>query len=221
VGSVEPAPPVAEAVFGERYRAALRYAQLLSVTGVERGLLGPREPARIWSRHLLNCAVVAELIPRDAELVDVGSGAGLPGLAVALARPDVRVALVEPLLRRSRFLDEAVTALDLTDRVRVIRGRAEDGEVRRAVAPTPVVLTRALAPLDRMVRWCLPLLEPGGWLLALKGRRAEEELATHAAVARRAGAVRWDVVSCGLGVVDPATAVIRVQRGGRKATTAR
>lgn len=223
LGELEPVPSGADAVFGRALPDAVRYAEFLATAGVERGLLGPREAGRIWARHLLNCAVAGELIPAGAVVVDVGSGAGLPGIAVALARPDLNVALVEPLLRRSRFLEEAVELLDLTGRVSVVRGRAEDAAVRADVGGVPVVLTRALAPLDRMVRWCLPLLAPGGWLLALKGASAGAELAAHADAVRRAGGVHSEVVVCGRGVVEPPTAVVRVQRrsGGGKATTAR
>jgi 16S rRNA (guanine527-N7)-methyltransferase len=209
---IEPMPPAGKLVFGARLPLARRYAELLASVGVERGLIGPREAARIWSRHLLNSAVVEELVPSSARVVDVGSGAGLPGIALALARPDLQVALVEPSLRRSEFLGEAVAALELADRVRVVRGRAEDKETYRAVGGSAIVVARAVAPMDRMVRWCLPLLVPGGWLLALKGARAKDELVEHAAAVRRAGGVFAEVTSCGSGLVEPPTAVIRVQR---------
>ncbi len=140
--------------------------ELLATHGVERGLLGPREVPRLWERHLLNCAVLEPLIPADAAgLCDVGSGAGLPGLVLAALRPDLAVTVLEPLLRRTTFLTEAVDALGLT-RVEVLRGRAEDWAGRRT---WPVVTARAVAPLDRLAGWCLPLLTPGGLLLALKG----------------------------------------------------
>src|SRR3954447_14587324 len=153
---IEAVPAPAAKVFGSRLPLAVRYAELLGTVAVERGLIGPREGGRIWSRHLLNSAVVEDLVPIDARVVDVGSGAGLPGLALALARPDLQVALVEPLLRRTEFLTEAVRALELADRVRVVRGRAEDGATRLAVGGAAIVVARAVAPLDRMVRWCLP-----------------------------------------------------------------
>ena len=209
---IEPEPPAAATLFGDRVPLARRYAELLASVGVERGLIGPREAGRIWSRHLLNSAVVEELVPAGVRVVDVGSGAGLPGIALALARPDLQLALVEPLLRRSEFLGEAVGMLDLADRVRVVRGRAEDEPTRRVVGNSAVVVARAVAPMDRMVKWCLPLLAPGGWLLALKGASARDELVEHAAAIRRAGGVSAEVTSCGRGVVDPPTSVIRVQR---------
>jgi 16S rRNA (guanine527-N7)-methyltransferase len=209
---IEAVPAAAATIFGSSLPAAGRYAEVLASTGVERGLIGPREAGRIWSRHLLNCAVVEELVPRDDRIVDVGSGAGLPGIALALARPDLQITLIEPLLRRSEFLAEAVAELDLGGRVRVVRGRAEDRDIRAVAGNSPIVVARAVAPIDRMVRWCLPLLVPGGWLLALKGVSAGDELRTHAAAVRRAGGVSAEVVSCGQGLVDPPPAVIRVQR---------
>lgn len=208
----EPVPAAAAGLFGPLLPLAVRYAELLATAGVERGLIGPREAGRIWSRHILNCAVVAELVPAGARVVDVGSGAGLPGLAVALARPELQVTLLEPSQRRAQFLDEVVASLDLGARVQVQRGRAEDGPIRRALGGAAVVLARAVAPMDRLVRWCLPLLEPGGWLLALKGASARDELADHAAALRRAGAGHSDVTTCGRGIVEPPTSVIRVQR---------
>jgi 16S rRNA (guanine527-N7)-methyltransferase len=209
---VEPVPPAAASLFAQRLPDAIAYADLLVSAGVARGLIGPHEAARIWTRHILNSAVVAELIPAAARVVDVGSGAGLPGIALALARPDLQIALLDPLQRRTRFLDEVVEALGLDERVRVVRGRAEEPAIRRTVGGATTVVARAVAPLDRLVGWCLPLLEPGGWLLALKGASASDELAEHAAAVHRAGAVHVEVTTCGHGVVDPVTAVIRMRR---------
>jgi 16S rRNA (guanine527-N7)-methyltransferase len=185
---------------------------LLVSDGVEHGLLGPRERDRIWDRHLLNCAVVAELIPVDARVVDVGSGAGLPGLALACARPDLRVDLVESLTRRVRFLENAVEVLRLGDRVRVVHGRAEAPATRAAVGESDWVTARALAPLDRLVRWCLPLLLPGGTLLALKGARAEEDVAEHRDAIGRTGGRGVHVVRCGQEVLVEPTVVVVIQR---------
>lgn len=172
-----PAPPpdAARALFGDRLPLAVDYAQLLATDGVVRGLIGPREIPRLWSRHLLNCAFVADLLPPDARVVDIGSGAGLPGIPLALRRPDLSVVLVEPLLRRATFLDEAVDRLGLARSVTVLRARAEDA--RAALGPVEWMTARAVAPLDRLVTWCGPLLAPGGRLLALKGARAEAEVA--------------------------------------------
>jgi 16S rRNA (guanine527-N7)-methyltransferase len=175
-----------------------------------RGLIGPREAPRLWDRHLLNCAVVVELIPNGSSVVDVGSGAGLPGIALAIARPDLTVALVESLTRRVVFLMEAVAAVGLSDRVSVVHSRAEDSVGR--LAPADVVTARAVAPLDRLAAWCLPLVAPGGRLLALKGSSAAEEIAEHrAAVARLGGGVPV-LRECGAGLVDPPTTVVEVVR---------
>jgi 16S rRNA (guanine527-N7)-methyltransferase len=177
-----------------------RYAELLAGAGVERGLIGPREVPRLWERHLLNSAVLAELIPDGADVVDVGSGAGLPGLPLALVRPDLRVTLLEPLLRRSTFLQEAVPMLGLADRVRVVRGRAEDHAARY-----DVVTARAVAPLDRLVGWCWPLVAVDGQLLAMKGSAAASEVAD-------AGLSGAEIIECGHGIVDPPTTVVRLRR---------
>lgn len=190
---------------------AEQYAHLLANDGVERGLIGPRETDRLWDRHLLNCAVVAPAVPPGATLADVGSGAGLPGLVLAIARPDLSVRLVEPLLRRATFLSEAAATLDLTN-VEIVRARAEDLSGRWTV---DVVTARAVAPLDRLVRWCLPLVRPGGEVLALKGDRAQEELAATQADLARVGVVSASVELFGEGLLDPPTRVVRLVRGER------
>ena len=154
---------------------AQRYAGWLAGPGVERGLLGPREAGRVWERHLLNCAVVGALLRPSERVIDVGSGAGLPGIPLALVRTDCTFVLLEPLARRVAFLDEVVADLGIADRVRVVRGRAEDHA--RAGVTYDVAIARAVAALDRLAAWCLPLLRPGGRLLALKGAQAEAEVA--------------------------------------------
>jgi 16S rRNA (guanine527-N7)-methyltransferase len=191
---------------------AKRYATLLATVAVERGLLGPREVPRLWDRHLLNSAVIGELLPAGARVVDIGSGAGLPGLAVACARADLRVDLVEPLARRVAFLGETVAELGLESRVTVIRGRAEERAVVRQIAPSAWVTARAVAPLDRLARWCLPLLEPGGALIAVKGSRAWLELTEHRATISRLGGVRPEIVTCGVGMLATPTTVVVIRR---------
>ncbi len=177
-----------------------------------RGLIGPREVPRLWPRHVLNSAVLTDLVPIGERVVDVGSGAGLPGIPMALRRPDLAVDLVEPMLRRTTFLTEAVEALAISDRVRVVRGRAEDRAVRDATGDARWVVARAVAPLDRLVGWCFRLLAPGGTLLALKGASAEQELAEHRAALRAHGA--GEVTMQRLGDVPglEATWVISVRR---------
>jgi 16S rRNA (guanine527-N7)-methyltransferase len=200
---------VASRVFGDRLVLAERYAAILAGAGVERGLIGPREAPRLWERHLLNCAVVGELIEPGTRVLDVGSGAGLPGIVLAVARPDLEVTLLEPLARRAAFLAEVVAELGLS-MVTVVRGRAEE---HVASLEFPVVTARAVAPLDRLARWCLPLLEPEGRLLALKGASAADEIAEHATVVARLGGRDASVVMCGAGIVDQPTTVVRVVRG--------
>lgn len=204
----------AAVVFGDRIGLAEEYARLLAGEGLVRGLLGPREADRLWDRHLLNSAVLTDLLPADALVVDVGSGAGLPGLPMAIRRPDLSVVLVEPLLRRSDFLQEAVSRLGLQSQVRVLRGRAEERSIRAELGPLDWVTARAVAPLDRLAGWCLPLLRPGGRLLALKGARAEEEVAAHRAVVRRLGGDPIQVKQLGEDLLAEPTWVVSVTRTG-------
>lgn len=205
----------AERYFADRLPLAIRYAELLVTDGVVRGLLGPREAPRVWERHLLNCVVVSELIPPDARVVDVGSGAGLPGIVLAVARPDISVVLLEPLARRAAFLSEMVATLGLA-RTTVVRARAEEcvsvrGRAPR-VDPADVVTARAVAPLDRLTAWCLPLAAVGGRMLALKGESAAEEVVAHRAAVTALGGSEPVVRYCGLGYIDPPTTVIEVTR---------
>jgi 16S rRNA (guanine527-N7)-methyltransferase len=192
------------------------YADLLAGAGVERGLIGPREVPRLWGRHLLNCAVVVDpesgLVPEGTSVIDVGSGAGLPGLVWAIARPDLDVVLLEPLLRRATFLEEAVASLGL-ERVQVVRGRAEECRLTAAV-----VTARAVAPLERLLTWVAPLVAPGGEVLALKGSSAAEEIVA-AQVAGIAGT--FELIECGAGVVAPPTTVVRIRELQRPRSTKR
>lgn len=181
-----------------------RYAELLGRAADERGLLGPREVSRLWERHLLNCAVTAALIPSGASIVDVGSGPGLPGVPIAIVRPDCRVVLLEPTLRRVEFLHEVVSDLGIGNRVTVDRGRAED---RAGWLRTAVVTARAVAPLTRLLPLTLPLVAPGGMILAIKGASAERELAEIAPECARLG-VQAQVQLVGEGVVHPPTTVV-------------
>ncbi|WP_156727808.1 16S rRNA (guanine(527)-N(7))-methyltransferase RsmG [Streptomyces apocyni] len=205
-----PAPEQARAVFGERFADAVRYAELLADAGVRRGLIGPREVPRLWERHLLNCAVLSEVVPEGVTVCDVGSGAGLPGIPLALVRPDLKITLLEPLLRRTTFLTEVVELLGL-DHVTVVRGRAE--EVLGTLTPVHVVTARAVAPLDRLAGWGVPLLRPYGEMLALKGDTAEEEVKAAAAALSKLGAVETSVLHVGAGLVDPLSTVVRVEVG--------
>lgn len=204
----------AERFFGERLPLAIEYARMLSTDGVTRGLIGPREAPRMWERHLLNCAAVAELISSGSSVVDVGSGAGLPGIVLSVARPDLSVILVEPLARRTAFLSEVVSALGL-DRTTVVRARAEEC-VGRPGAPltdlADVVTARAVAPLDRLTAWCLPLAAEGGRMLALKGESAAEEVTAYRDAIGRLGGSTPTVRLCGVDVLDPPTTVVEIVR---------
>ncbi|MGM1059716.1 16S rRNA (guanine(527)-N(7))-methyltransferase RsmG [Saccharothrix sp. Mg75] len=200
----------ARLVFGEHYDKAVAFTALLTEHGVERGLIGPREVDRLWERHVLNSAVVAELLPQGSRVVDVGSGAGLPGLPLAIARPDLDLTLLEPMARRVAWLTECVDALGLD--VTVLRGRAEEKPVIDALGDSDVVTARAVAPLDRLARWCLPLLRPGGLLVALKGESAAEEVERDAEAVRRAGGTRARVTSCGGDVLEVPTTVVLLER---------
>ncbi|MGV0653790.1 16S rRNA (guanine(527)-N(7))-methyltransferase RsmG [Mycolicibacterium thermoresistibile] len=213
-GAVAAPPPAAATIFGPALDRAQRYAAILAGAGVERGLLGPREVDRIWDRHVLNSAVTSELIEPGERVADIGSGAGLPGIPLALARPDLSITLVEPMLRRSEFLHEVVAELDLE--VRVVRGRAEDPAVRREVGEMDAVTSRAVAPLDKLARWSLPLLKPGGHMLAIKGARAEAEVDEHRRVLNRLKAVDVRVVRCGADLLDPPATVVVARRAAAK-----
>ena len=188
------------AAFGDAWPKLQRYAELLADAGVVRGLIGPREVPRLWDRHLLNCAQIAPAFDRDARVCDLGSGAGLPGVVLALARPDLNLTLLEPLLRRTTFLAEVVEELALPN-VHVVRGRAEE----HVGAGFDAVTARAVAPLDRLARWALPMCRPGGILLAMKGVSAAAEVEASGAALAKAGArssrvreltlsPRWDPV---------------------------
>lgn len=188
------------------------YAHVLETDGVTMGLIGPREAPRLWSRHLLNCAVVVgpgtDLVGDSTSVADVGSGAGLPGLVWAIARPDLTLTLVEPLLRRATFLQTVVAGLGLGDRVAVRRGRAEDVCTDPTWSGVDVVTARAVAPLERLLGWTVPLLKPGGRLVMLKGSNAEDEVQAARDVATALGVTGLRVMLCGVGAVDPATTVV-------------
>jgi 16S rRNA (guanine527-N7)-methyltransferase len=211
-------PPQAAALFGDRLPEAERYAALLADTGVERGLIGPAEAGRIWDRHIMNCAAVAELIPRQCTLADLGSGAGLPGIVLALLRPEAEVTLVESMARRVTFLTECVAELGLEDSVRVIRGRAEDltGELA-----ADIVTARAVAPLSKLAGWSLGICRPGGTVLAIKGASAAAEVAESRAELRQLGVTRLEVLEVGGASTGQAATVVRFTAPSRSAARVR
>lgn len=200
-------PDAARRAFtSDRLGLAERYTELLATEGVVRGLIGPREADKLWDRHVLNSAVLGEAIPQGARVCDIGTGAGLPGVVVAIARPDLTMTLVEPLLRRTTFLDEVVVELGL-DHVRVVRGRAED---LHGTETFDVVTSRAVAPLDRLLGWSMPLVAPTGSLVAMKGRSVHDEIAAAAGLLTTWRCAEPEVLELGAGIVDPQTTVVRV-----------
>jgi 16S rRNA (guanine527-N7)-methyltransferase len=223
-GAAEPArkaaprpPEVAGLVFGAALPLAEQYVARLAGDGVVRGLIGPREVPRLWERHVLNSAAVAEAVPEGARVVDVGSGAGLPGIPLGLARPDVTLTLVEPMARRVEFLEEAVAALagSAVQPWRVVRGRAEERTVVAAVGPVDVVTARAVAPLPRLVVWCRGLMRPGSQLVALVGARALGELPGMLPDLEAAGMRDVHPRAVGGDLGDAATTVVVMTRGAR------
>ncbi|MET0195964.1 16S rRNA (guanine(527)-N(7))-methyltransferase RsmG [Rhodococcus sp. RS1C4] len=205
---------IAERVFGPRLDLAQQYHESLATLGVERGLIGPREVPRLWERHILNCAVVGELIDEGERVVDIGSGAGLPGIPLAIARPDLHVTLVEPLLRRTVYLAEFIEGAGLD--VLVVRGRAEQPGVKKEAGGADVVTSRAVAPLEKLAKWSLPLIHERGRMLALKGSSAEEEIERDRSSLGRMGAGKLEVVKCGVDIVPTPTIVVRAERVPRR-----
>ena len=204
-----PMPEVAAAIFAQAAAKAELYARQLAGPGVDRGLIGPNEIPRLWERHLLNSAAVASLVPSSCSLADLGSGAGLPGIVLALLLPGASVTLLEPMARRAAFLEECVTELGL-DNVRVRRARAEE---LAGTLVVDVVTARAVAPLDRLAALAVPLLRPGGTVLAIKGAKAAQEVAAARGALARLGVREVEVLLAGSGKVDPAATVVRLTVG--------
>lgn len=189
------------------------FAVLLAGPGVERGLIGPREVLRLWERHIVNCAVVADVeegvIPAESSVIDVGSGAGLPGLVWGITRPDLNVVLLEPMARRVEFLELAVAELGLSSRVIVERGRAES---QNPLLAADVVTARAVAPLSKLAPWLLPLVHPGGQVVAFKGSSAEAEIAESSNAIRRARGADARIKLCGQEWLSEPTTVVIIDR---------
>ena len=218
VEAVPPPPPEnAAGVFGALLPVATEFVARLATDGVTRGLIGPREVPRLWERHLFNSVAVAEAVPQGARVVDVGSGAGLPGIPLGIARPDVELTLVEPMARRVEFLEEVVGALagPAGLRWRVVRGRAEERSVAKAVGPIDVVTARAVAPLPRLVGWCRALMRPGAQLVALVGASAVAGLPALVPELEAAGMREIHARAVGADLGDAATTVVVMTRGAR------
>ena len=206
--AVSGAEACAEAQLGPSMAKLRSYVELLGTDGVVRGLIGPRETPRLWDRHILNSAALLPLLPQEGVVVDVGSGAGLPGIVLGILRPALAVILLEPLLRRVRFLTDCVDVLDLPN-VTVLRGRAE----QHAGLGADVAVARAVAPLAHLAKICLPLVRPEGELLALKGEKAEEELQLADGTLRSLGASSWSVVTVAPPEAVANATVVRVVAG--------
>lgn len=204
----EPRPAGAEALFGDQLPKVDKYVDLLATTGIEWGLIGPRELPRLWTRHVLNCAPVAELITEGETVADLGSGAGLPGLIIALRRPELKVTLIEPLARRVEWLGETVSSLGLTN-VSVVRARAEELVDREIFG---VVTSRAVKALPGLATWTAPLVSPGGRMLAIKGESAEAELAGAERMLKRVGLGHGRVHVLGMDSQETPTRVIELER---------
>jgi 16S rRNA (guanine527-N7)-methyltransferase len=209
------APPSAATVFGSQLALAERFAAILADTGVSHGLIGPREVPILWDRHLLNCAVAHEAFPEGAAVIDVGSGAGLPGLALAIVRPDLHLHLVEPMQRRTTWLSTTIDELALTN-CTVHRGRAEEFA---GVLTAPYATARAVARIDKLARWTFPLLADGGTLVALKGESAQQELTAEEKVLRKLGMTAAQVVTYGAELLPVATTTLQVIVGARPAAS--
>lgn len=208
-----PTPVEAAGVFSSALPGVERFAELLVTAGIERGLLGPREAPRLWERHLLNCGLLARAVPvgeSSTEVADIGSGAGLPGMVLALTRPDLHLVLVEPLLRRTVFLEECVQELGLRN-AEVVRARAEELHGNRRFA---VVTSRAVARLDKLASWSIPLVRAPGDVVAMKGSSAATEVDETAASVRRLGGEVVGVEQYGADVVETPTTVVRIHVAG-------
>ncbi len=200
---------IADRLYRDNYKTIRQYVDILVSRGVDWGLIGPREIGRLWERHILNSIALESLIPEGCRVADVGSGAGLPGIPLAILRPDLEMTLIEPMLRRSNFLTEALDELGLDDRVTVVRGRAEDADLH-----VDVVVSRAVAKLATLINWTADLIVESGSLLALKGKSADDEVVK----AKKELSKRRLSAEVLLIRADPAadvTRAVRVRRAGK------
>ena len=193
-------------VFGDRAELAQQYHDLLATDGIDHGHIGPHEAERLWERHIYNSVAIEALIPEGCSVVDVGSGAGLPGIPLALARPDLEITLLEPLQRRCTFLEGAVDNLGISDKVHVVRGRAEEHQ-----QTYDIVTGRAVGPLKRMLPWCRALMEPQiGQAVLLKGSSAQDEIKAVDKVLQKMR-LRADVLTVRAHADTEATTAVRIQ----------
>lgn len=204
-------PPAAAEIFGDNLEKAIAYHESLATDGSVRGFIGPREVPRLWDRHILNCGVIGEAMDEGISVADIGSGAGLPGIPLAIARPDLNITLIEPLLKRSVYLNEVKEALNLNN-VTVVRGRAEEKVVRKQVGLVDIVTSRAVAPLGKLATWSLPLVKIGGRMVAMKGSSVEEEIERDAKEIRKAGGTDIKVYTVGEALLSEPTTLISIRR---------
>ena len=202
----EAEPEAAKAIFGSQIELAGGYAQVLANDSDELGLLGPRELDKIWSRHILNSAVVAEMVGQGELVADVGSGAGLPGIPMAIAAPETNFVLIEPMDRRASWLQGVARELGL-ENVQVVRARAEEVEGGQF----DVVTARAVAALDKLLRLCVPLLKPGGRVIALKGSKAPEEIEAARKLQKKLKIESFEIVICGEKFLSEPTSVVKTK----------
>jgi len=202
----EAEPASAEQIFGNQTAKARLYAEALARDSDQLGLLGPRELDKLWSRHILNSAVVGELVPSGSKVADVGSGAGLPGIPMAIARPDLQITLIEPMERRANWLKQVIQEIGL-ENTSVLRARAEEVEKRQF----DVVTARAVASLDKLLRICVPLLKPGGSVLAMKGAKAALEIEVAKKLQKKLGIKDFEILSCGEKFLPEPTSVVKTR----------
>lgn len=206
--NVEPEPDVAAELFGDRLPLARRYADALAEEGERRGLIGPLELPRLWTRHLLNCAIIAPLL-RPGRVGDIGSGAGLPGLVLSITRPDVSFVLIEPMERRVSWLDEQIASLGLTN-VEVVRARAEDTKLE---LPLDQATARAVSSLRKLLPVVAPLVRRSGELVLMKGANAEAEISAATKEIRKYRIHDVEVLTLGEGLLTETTRVVRGRVG--------
>lgn len=204
---VETEPVSAQRVFGDHIDLARKYAELLVKDGDMLGLIGPRELPKLWSRHILNSAVVAELIEPGQEVADVGSGAGLPGIPMAIVTPQAQFVLIEPMERRATWLAEVVVPTLRLSNVKVLRGRAEEAPLRQY----DVATARAVSALPNLLQMLVPLVVKGGQILALKGAKAALEIEEARSLSKRLGIEEFELITAGQNAVEEPTTVVRIR----------
>ncbi len=203
----EAEPKEAQEVYGEHIGQARQYFDLLVRDGDLLGLIGPREMPKLWSRHILNSAVVADLVEDGQLVADVGSGAGFPGIPMAILRPKVKFVLIEPMERRANWLADVVVPTLGLENVKVLRGRAEEAPLRNY----DVTTARAVSALPKLLRMLVPLTAPGGQVLAMKGSKAQDEIEESRSLAKKLKLDSFEIVTVGENLLVDPTTVVRVR----------